>query len=59
VIAAFRCVSTFFLRDIAPNLSRVSPEARPLAGWLWNALAARGLPVLCIDARHACAASEM
>lgn len=50
---------TSFLRDKAPNLSRVGLETGPLAVWLWNALAARGLPVQCIDARHANAALKM
>ncbi|MEL6980497.1 MAG: transposase, partial [Pseudomonadota bacterium] len=30
-----------------------------LAVWLWNALAARGPPIICIDARHANAALKM
>jgi transposase len=50
---------TSYLRDRAPNLSRVGLETGPLAVWLWNELAARRLPVLCIDARHANAALKM
>ena len=58
-IATCPDVITSFLRDKAPNLSRVGLETGPLAVWLWNALAARRLPVLCIDARHANAALKM
>lgn len=35
------------------ELERVGMETGPLAVWLWNALSARGLPVICMDARHA------
>jgi len=32
---------------------RVGMETGPLAVWLWNALSNRGLPIVCLDARHA------
>ena len=32
---------------------RVGMETGPLAVWLWNALRAKGLPIVCLDARHA------
>lgn len=34
------------------NLERVGMETGPLAVWLWNALTARQVPILCLDARH-------
>jgi transposase len=35
------------------GLQRVGMETGPLAVWLWNALTARQVPIICIDARHA------
>lgn len=35
------------------DLERVGMETGPLAVWLWNALTARQVPIVCIDARHA------
>jgi hypothetical protein len=43
----------------APDLVRVGLETGQLAVWLWNELAARRLPILSIDARHATAALKM
>lgn len=40
-------------------LEKVGMETGPLAVWLWNALTAKGLPVVCLDARHAGAALKM
>ena len=34
-------------------------ETGPLAVWLWNELTKRGLPIVCLDARHASAALSM
>jgi transposase len=48
-----------YLATNAPELERVGLETGPLAVWLWNELAARRLPVICIDARHANAALKM
>jgi transposase len=48
-----------YLADKAPGLVRVGLETGPLAVWLWNELAIRRVPVICIDARHAHAALKM
>lgn len=48
-----------YLATNAPDLERLGLETGPLAVWLWNELAARRLPVICIDARHANAALKM
>jgi transposase len=44
---------TSWLTERATDLDRVDMETGPLAVWLWNALTARQLPIICIDARHA------
>jgi transposase len=41
------------LRKRAPDLARVSLESGPTSVWLTHALKAEGLPVVCLDARHA------
>jgi transposase len=41
------------LRDPVLNLVRVGLEAGPLSQWLFSALAEAGLPVVCIETRHA------
>jgi transposase len=43
----------------ASDLQRVGMETGPLAVWLWNELHDRGLPIICLDARHAHAALKM
>ena len=43
----------------ALDLQRVGMETGPLAVWLWNELHDRGLPIICLDARHAHAALKM
>lgn len=42
-----------WLADRADGLERVGMETGPLAVWLWNALATRQVPIVCLDARHA------
>ena len=32
------------------DIERIGMETGPLAVWLWNALSARSLPVVCLDA---------
>jgi transposase len=41
-----------FLSATGVSFERVGIEAGPLAPWLCDGLAAAGLPVICIDARH-------
>ncbi len=43
----------------APHVRRVVFETGPLSVWFYHALTAEGLPVICIDARHAKAALDM
>ena len=47
------------IRKRAPNVRRVVFETGPLSVWFFHALTAEGLPVICIDARHAKAALDM
>ena len=48
-----------WLCKTSQGLARVGRETGPLAVWLWNELHDRGLPVICLDARHASAALKM
>lgn len=41
------------------QLEKIGMETGPLAVWLWNTLAAKGLPIVVLDARHASAALKM
>lgn len=47
------------IRKRAPEVKRVVFETGPLSVWYFHALIAEGLPVVCIDARHAKAALDM
>ncbi|MHC2419502.1 transposase [Sinorhizobium meliloti] len=47
------------VRRRAPTAERVVFETGPLSAWFYHALRAEGLPVICIDARHAKAALDM
>jgi transposase len=40
----------------APEAARVGFESGMMSGWLWHELRRLGLPVVCVDARHAHAA---
>jgi transposase len=51
-------ISQWFAKNAA-GLVRIGMETGPLAVWLWNELDAKGLPVVCMDARHANAALKM
>ncbi len=48
-----------FVRARAPGVVRIGLETGPTTTWLWTELRALGLPVICIDARHAKAALSM
>ena len=48
-----------FIAAHAPQLACVGLETRATSTWLWTELNKRGLPVICIDARHAKAALKM
>src|SRR6201988_4618075 len=48
-----------FIKSYAPNVVRIGLETGPTATWLWTELNKMGLPVICIDARHAKAALKM
>lgn len=50
---------TGYLTLTAPDFVQVGLETGPLAVWLWSQPAARRLPTLCIDVRHANVALEM
>ena len=47
------------LRRHAPTAMRAGLETGPLSTWLWHALRAAGVKVVCVDARHAQAALSM
>ncbi len=43
----------------APRVERIGLESGPLSTWHWHELKQRGLPVICLDARHAKAALSL
>lgn len=47
------------IRSKAPHVVRIGLETGPLSTWHWHSLHKMGLPVICIDARHAKAALSM
>jgi len=47
------------IRKRAPAAKRVVFETGPLSVWFYHALRAKGVPAICIDARHARAALDM
>ena len=47
------------MRSKAPGAVWIGLETGPSATWLWTALKQFGLPVICIDARHARAVLKM
>lgn len=47
------------IRKRAPSARRVVFETGPLSVWFYHALRAKGVPAICIDARHAKAALDM
>ena len=48
-----------FIKTTAGNAKRIGLETGPTSTWLWHELRALGLPVICIDARHAKAALSL
>ncbi len=48
-----------FLKAKAGSAKRIGLETGPTTTWLWHELRALGLPVICIDARHAKAALSL
>jgi transposase len=48
-----------FVRLHAPHVVRMGLETGATSTWLWTELNRRGLPIICIDARHAKAALKM
>ena len=48
-----------FVRSKAPGTLRIGIETGPTTTWLWTELKRLGLPVICIDARHAKAVLKM
>ena len=48
-----------FVKATAAGAVRIGLETGPTTTWLWHELRALGLPVICIDARHAKAALIM
>jgi carboxypeptidase C (cathepsin A) len=48
-----------FVRSSAPSVVWIGLETGPTATWLWTELKQLGLPVICIDARHAKAVLKM
>ena len=47
------------IRAKAPQAKRIGLETGPTTTWLWHELRGLGLPVICIDARHAKAALSL
>jgi transposase len=47
------------VRQYAPTAVRVGLETGPLTTWLWTEHTAKGLPMVCLDARHAKKALDM
>ena len=48
-----------FIKVKAAGARRIGLETGPTTTWLWHELRALGLPVICIDARHAKAALSL
>ncbi len=59
-----KCVSTpeaiaAAIRAKAPEVARIGLESGPLSAWHWHELKKLGLPMVCLDARHAKAALSL
>ncbi len=58
VISEPEAVATY-IKTKAAGAKRIGLETGPTTTWLWHELRALGLPVICIDARHAKAALSL
>ena len=58
VISDTEAISVY-VRSKAPATVRIGLETGPTSTWLWTELKRLGLPVICIDARHAKAVLKM
>src|SRR6201986_278320 len=58
VASAPEAIATF-IKLPAPHVVRIGLETGATSTWLWTELNKMGLPVICIDARHAKAALKM
>src|ERR1700747_3432405 len=58
VASAPEAIATF-IKLHAPHVVRIGLETGATSTWLWTELNKMGLPVICIDARHAKAALKM
>ena len=59
VVASDPLLIAAFVKSHAPYVVRVGLETGATSTWLWTELNKMGLPVICIDARHAKAALKM
>ena len=48
-----------YVRSKAPDAVRIGLETGPTSTWLWTELKRLGLPMICIDGRHAKAVLQM
>jgi transposase len=58
-VASTREAIAAAIRARAPHVVRIGLETGPLCTWHWHRLRELGLPVVCVDARHAQAALSM
>ena len=59
VVASHPETIAAFIKSHAPHVARVGLETGATSTWLWTELNKMGLPVICIDARHAKAVLKM
>src|SRR6266536_2833802 len=59
VVASDPAAIAAFVRLHAPHVARIGLETGATSTWMWTELNKMGLPVICIDARHAKAALKM
>src|SRR6267154_4945351 len=59
VVASDPEAITTFIKLHAPHVVRIGLETGATSTWLWTELNKMGLPVICIDARHAKAALKL